>query len=563
MKKIVLLIVLFMPWVSFSQTKNINIDNNTVIGTGRKMTGVNTGPHSIVSGTTVQGLTAIGNELIRTHDYHGPCDYWQYTNFFNYFTQTFNYSFQSSQTSGYNWASTDSQVTEIVSSGFQPFFRVGISFPGGGPSPATPMPKDMDGVNFKTFAGIAKRTAMHYTGGWNNGFNYTIPYWEIWNEPNNYASWNVDSVTAYYRLYKQCVDSIKSFNPSLKVGGPAAAKNAFYNGGIHFTMNPNYVSNFLGFCQTNNVPLDFYSFHMYDKKNPYNLKILVDTLTHYLNQYGFTNTELVVSETNINTGGYDNTAKGCSYLASQLISIFNTRLKKYIWYRGVDLNPLCNSDIGNNPSLTLNGYAYKFYNELNDSTSQIIQSTGNEFATNNVNDSLNNFMILSGKDSSNSMVKVLISNHESIYSDIQLTLQNLPWTSSDNISLRVEKIDSNGYQTSTSFMQGNAVMNYSIPNISDASVFLVTLKKLTATDLEEIQHDSTAFLTPNPAKNMVKIKTSETQFDLCLTNMYGQVLIKQKNNPEIQLSGMANGIYVVTLRTKNNREEKFKLRIDQ
>lgn len=557
MKTHFLFITLLYSVSSFAQTKSLSVDFNTVVGTGKKMTGVNTGPHSIVSGTTEQCLKAIGNELIRTHDYHGPCDYWGYTNFFNYNTQTFNYSFQSHLTNGYNWASTDSQILEIISLGFQPFFRVGISFPGGGPSPASPMPKDIDGVNFTTFAGIAKRTAMHYTAGWDNGFYYTIPYWEIWNEPNNNASWPADSINAYYRIYQQCADSLKSFNPFLKVGGPAAAKNAFYTGGIYYSIKPDYVSNFLSFCQTNSVPLDFYSFHMYDRKNPYNLRILTDTLTYYLNQYGFSNTELIVSETSVNTGGYDNTSKGCSYLTSELISVFNARLSKFIWYRGVDLSPLCNSDIGINPSLTLNGYAYKFYNELNDSTPVIIHSIGNEFNSVNVNDSLNNLMILSGKNNSNSIVKVLISNHESVYSDINLTLQNLPWTSADNISIRQETINSLGYQSSSTSISGGGTLNYSIPNLADASVFFITFEKLDAISVETIASSANCVIFPNPfvSQTTLEINKNLSNATITIDNYLGQTVAQIKNisgqTITFNRNNLASGVYFIRLTEEN------------
>lgn len=562
MKKYLLLFGLLSAISAFSQTKNIAVDYNTVIGVGKAMAGVNTGPHSIVSGTTEQCLSSIGNKVIRTHDYHGPCDYWQYTTFYNYFNQSFNYNFQSHKTSDYNWTTTDAQIAEIINAGFQPFFRVGISFPGGGPSPATPMPKDADGINFRTFAGIAKRTAMHYTAGWNNGFSYTIPYWEIWNEPNNNASWTVDSVQAYYRLYKQCVDSLKSFNPSLKVGGPGTAKNAFYTGGIRYSLNHNYVSNFFNYCKNNQVPIDFYSFHMYDKRNPYNLKILSDSIRFYLDKYGFSNTELVISETNINTGGYDNTSKGCSYLTSELISLYNSTVSKLIWYRGVDLNKLCNSDSNSIANLTLNGYAYKFFNEVNDSTPVILNSTGNEFSSTNINDSLNNLMILAGKRSDANMVKVLISNHESIYSNLNISLQNLPWNSNDYIAIKTESINSSGYNTSIITQAGASTMDFNISNVSDANVFLITFEKVNPLLIEN-NLNSKHFIYPNPAQSTVHVNTDFINFDLTLRNVLGETLVSQQNNSTLNLQHIPNGVYYITLQSEGKTIENFKLMISK
>ncbi len=110
-------------------------------------------------------------------------------------------------------------------------------------------------------------------------------------------------------MYKQVADSMKAFNPNIKIGCPGAAKNAFYGGGNYISLNQSYISNFFQYCQTNAVPLDFYSFHTYDRKNPYHIKQLADTISYFLNQYGFNNTELIVSETNVNTGGFVNTGK--------------------------------------------------------------------------------------------------------------------------------------------------------------------------------------------------------------------------------------------------------------
>ena len=554
--------IFFINLILLAQTKSITIDYTSNFGVGKKMTGVNTGPHSLISGTTEQCLQYIGTELVRTHDYHGPCDYYGYTNFFNYSSQLFNYSFQTNNPADYYWLNTNTQISEIVNANLQPFFRLGISFPSsGGPSPASPMPKDELSNNFYTFAGIAKRTAMHFTDGWDAGFYHTIPYWEIWNEPNHDASWDIDSVTAYYRMYKQTVDSIKSFNPLLKVGGPGTAKNAFIalpNQPQYF-INQNYVSDFFSFCQTNSVPLDFYSFHMYDRNNPYNIRILTDTLAYYLDQYGFTNTELILSESNNDNPGYTSSAKGCSYITSELISVVDSRLTKFIWYRGIDLNPLCNEDIGSTPSLTLTGYAYKFFNELNDSTPELMISVGNEFTTDDLTDSLNNLMILSGKNSSNSMVKVLISNHESIYTTLSISLDNLPWTSSDNISITIDKVSASGFETSSSTAIGGATMTVDLNSVSDANVFLITLKKDGFTSIGSSAMNENFVLYPNPATSTVMVSTTLPNYDLVLMNVHGQVLKSQKNNPEFDLTDVPNGLYFVLIQDENGERKKYKL----
>ena len=523
--KLLLFITLFNG-ITFSQTKNLNVDFSASNGTIKKLTSVNNGPVSLISGTAEYCYKQIGVEMIRTHDYHGPFDYYGYTDFYNIFNQTFDYNFQSGNPLAYNWADTDDKIAEMIIPGFKPFFRLGISFPGQGNPALTPMPKDQDGINFKTFAGICKRTAMHYTANWNNGFNYEIPYWEVWNEPNNGGSWTIDSVQAYYRMYKQVADSMKSFNPTIKVGGPGTAKNAFYGAGNFLTLNQSYISNFFQYCQTNAVPLDFYSFHTYDRKNPYHIKQLADTISYFLNQSGFDQTELIVSEMNVNTGGFLNTGKACSHLASTLISASDSKITKLLWYRGVDLNPLCNSDNGTNADLQLNGYAYQFFNELYDSTNIRLSTSGSEFVLDRINDSLNNLMLISGKNSSSDLVKILVSNYESTHQNIDVNVSNLPWQNSDLIAVSIQKITDNGYETTSSTVNGTANLTVNLTNVIDASTYLITLRKNPTNSVDLISSNSSFNIFPNPTNSDYKLQFKEQLFNgtILITNNLGETV---------------------------------------
>lgn len=542
MKKTSLLFnLLFVVSVASSQI-TFSVNYTSSLSSGKKMTGVNTGPNNVNGNSTQMCLQAIGNELIRTHDYNGPCDYYNYTDFYN--SGSFNYSFQSHDPAGYNWFASDIKIDQIVNAGMHPFFRLGISMPGSGGGPVTPMPIDSDGYNFRTFAGISKRTVMHYNDGWANGDNYSIKYWEVWNEPNHAESWD-GTPSDYYKMFDQVEDSIHTFDPSLLVGGPGTASNAFYNGGIHYTINHDYVGNFMSYCQSNNIPLDFYSFHMYDKKNPYHVRILTDTIAYFLNQYGFTNTELIISESSITTGGYSNTSKGCSYLASELISLVGSRLSKYILYRGVDIAPLCNED---NPdaSLTLNGYAYKFFNEVNDSTPNLLVSQGNLFNSDNILDSLNNVMLLAGKNNSNNVVKILVSHHESTNNSINITLNNLNWQSSDQIEITTEKVISSGYSVSNSSMNGGSTLNLSLNNVLDASVYLITLKNLSMNSVEEEQLTDLQIY-PNPSNETVNIQTQLKYYSCTLSDLYGKVVYVGQNTDKLDVSRLTAGTYFVSI----------------
>jgi xylan 1,4-beta-xylosidase len=74
-------------------------------------------------------------------------------------------------------------------------------------------------------------------------------FFEVWNEPNLKAFWTATR-DEYFQLYRRTAEAIKTVDPSLKVGGPATADNA-------------WIQEFLDFCTTNSVPVDFVSTHHY------------------------------------------------------------------------------------------------------------------------------------------------------------------------------------------------------------------------------------------------------------------------------------------------------------
>jgi beta-xylosidase len=97
----------------------------------------------------------------------------------------------------------------------------------------------------------------HYSGGWDNGFQHQIRYWEIWNEPDGEACWS-GTPEEYYKLYATTARAIKNYDPSLKVGGPTLA------GSIEF------LEGFLKYCHEHGVPVDFVSWHRYSAE-PYSV----------------------------------------------------------------------------------------------------------------------------------------------------------------------------------------------------------------------------------------------------------------------------------------------------
>jgi len=77
---------------------------------------------------------------------------------------------------------------------------------------------------------------------------------EIWNEPNYPGFWGPRNAQhaeeEYFELYQHTAAAIKRVDVAYRVGGPAGA-------------GPGWVADHLRFCASNNVPLDFVSYHAY------------------------------------------------------------------------------------------------------------------------------------------------------------------------------------------------------------------------------------------------------------------------------------------------------------
>nr|WP_081983969.1 hypothetical protein [Massilia sp. JS1662] len=74
-------------------------------------------------------------------------------------------------------------------------------------------------------------------------------YFEVWNEPNLGFFWS-GTQADYFELYKASVTALKSVDPKLMVGGPSTSRIA-------------WIPEFLAYCDSNRLPIDFVSTHLY------------------------------------------------------------------------------------------------------------------------------------------------------------------------------------------------------------------------------------------------------------------------------------------------------------
>jgi xylan 1,4-beta-xylosidase len=102
--------------------------------------------------------------------------------------------------------------------------------------------------DYQQWATLVRKLVAHWTERYGPD---EVRHWnfEVWNEPNLKAFWT-GTQRDYFKLYRYTADAIKEVDSSLKVGGPATAKNE-------------WLEEFRYFCERNKVPLDFISTHHY------------------------------------------------------------------------------------------------------------------------------------------------------------------------------------------------------------------------------------------------------------------------------------------------------------
>jgi xylan 1,4-beta-xylosidase len=100
--------------------------------------------------------------------------------------------------------------------------------------------KQWSALIYTLVAHWVERYGIEEVSGW---------FFEVWNEPNLKAFWT-GTQQDYFKLYRVTADAIKKVDPSLKVGGPATARDG-------------WIEEFLEFCEGGRVPIDFVTTHHY------------------------------------------------------------------------------------------------------------------------------------------------------------------------------------------------------------------------------------------------------------------------------------------------------------
>jgi xylan 1,4-beta-xylosidase len=235
--------------MSQTRTAQVEVDFSRSIGTIRHL-------NDLEGGTlTKRGwidlspyFRELGVQHVRLHDVPWDFDDVQDVNY------VFpNFAADPDEAKNYDFAGTDWFLKPLKALGVEVIYRLGYSME----EPLEPRVHNAPPKDFEKWAHICLNIVKHYSGGWDNGFQHQIRYWEIWNEPDGEACWS-GTPEEYYKLYATTARAIKNYDPSLKVGGPTLA------GSIEF------LEGFLKYCHEHGVPVDFVSWHRYSAE-PYSV----------------------------------------------------------------------------------------------------------------------------------------------------------------------------------------------------------------------------------------------------------------------------------------------------
>lgn len=156
----------------------------------------------------------------------------------------------------YNFFNIDCIFDFLLSIGMRPFMEIGFmpeSF-ASGTKTCFPyrgnitMPKD-----FEAWDAFITEMMRHFIDRYGLA-EVREWFFEVWNEPN-LGFFFAGSQQDYFDLYEHTARAVKAADPSLRVGGPATALNA-------------WIEEFIAYCEKKEIPLDFVTSHHYPTDDP-------------------------------------------------------------------------------------------------------------------------------------------------------------------------------------------------------------------------------------------------------------------------------------------------------
>lgn len=228
----------------------------------------------------------------------------------------------------YDFFYTDRYIKTTLEAGAEPFYRLGEGIEHGEKKYRILPPEDP-----KKWASICEHIISHYTEGWADGFNHKIEYWEIWNEPDckDRSMW-IGTKQQFFDLYEITATQLKKRFPHLKIGGPAISQSAF--GDLE------WAGEFIEYMAKRNVPMDFFSWHIYTDSTDETLRIAKD-IREMLDKNGYEKTESILNEWNYLRDWTDNFVysieqiigiKGAAFEAAMMCASQNGPIDMLMYY---------------------------------------------------------------------------------------------------------------------------------------------------------------------------------------------------------------------------------------
>lgn len=284
-----------------------NVDFSKITGKIKALHGVNNAPYSLRGGSDQRGVQRMFTEAhipyCRLHDTCGSYGGSYFVDVPNVFPD---FDADENDPASYDFHYTDEYITAIQRSGCEAYYRLGVTIEWGSKKITSLPPKD-----FGKWARICEHIVRHYNKGWADGFHYDMKYWEIWNEPENPGTpehgpcmWG-GTMEEFFDLYCITAKHLKTCHPEIKIGGYGSC--GFYP--VTRTENPPgfdsflvWFDEFLKLLQGSDVPLDFYTWHIYTNDEN-EMLAHAKYVREKLDSYGFTQTEAHLNEWNVNGEG--------------------------------------------------------------------------------------------------------------------------------------------------------------------------------------------------------------------------------------------------------------------
>lgn len=274
----------------------VKINLEEQCGRIKPMHAVNNGPRQGGSGLPfdfTDEYEEMGVPFVRLHDTEGPYGSGQYVDMHCVFPD---FSADENDEKSYNFKCTDLYLTSIKRAGSEIFYRLGESIDYNEHQLYVHPPKDIS-----KWARICEHIIMHYNYGWANGYNLGIKYWEIWNEPDNWAMWS-GTAEQFFEMYRITSNYLKSRFPDIKIGGYSAS--GFYaknreNASKWFKSLIPFMEKFFAHITAEGTksPLDFFSWHCYANE-PEEVALHAKFARAILDKHGFIATESILTEYN-------------------------------------------------------------------------------------------------------------------------------------------------------------------------------------------------------------------------------------------------------------------------